>query len=74
MVRTRGVPYHLHHPQNQGRIERYHRTLENVVRIGLTMYTTMTLTFISKEDISFVDNNCRRNSVTQTRSRYETVD
>ena len=30
MVHTRGAPYH---PQTQGKIERYHRTLKNVVRL-----------------------------------------
>ena len=30
MIHTRGAPYH---PQTQGKIERYHRTLKNVVRL-----------------------------------------
>ncbi len=30
MTHTRGAPYH---PQTQGKIERYHRTLKNVVKL-----------------------------------------
>ena len=30
MVHTRGAPYH---PQTQGKIERYHRTMKNVVKL-----------------------------------------
>ncbi|HIF98006.1 MAG TPA: transposase, partial [Myxococcales bacterium] len=30
MAHTRGAP---HHPQTQGKIERYHRTMKNVVKL-----------------------------------------
>jgi hypothetical protein len=30
MAHTRGAPYH---PQTQGKIERYHRTMKNVVKL-----------------------------------------
>jgi len=48
MKHTRGAPYH---PQTQGKIERYHRTLKNVVKLRNYYYPDE----LSREQTKFVN-------------------